>query len=162
MTRAAHYVIHGFSALAILLLVFFAGAKTGYITQLLLDRDALAQEIDINASTMSALSDRLIRLEEITTLEVLASYYGESHRGKLTASGTRFDPDEMTAASPWLPFGSRWVVRRMDTGATVKITITDRGPHVRLGRGLDLSESAARKIGMLKKGVVRVSISPAM
>ena len=160
MTRPTLYTVHGFAVLIILLLVFFAGAKTGYVTQLLLDRDALAQEIDQNAATMSALSDRLIQMESALSLEVLASFYGEDHRGKLTASGTPFNPDEFTAASPWLPFGSRWIVRRIDTGAEVCVTITDRGPAIRLGRGLDLSRAAARELGMLEVGLARVEIRP--
>src|ERR1039458_10107590 len=36
-----------------------------------------------------------------------ASYYGNRHQGKRTASGARFDQRNLTAAHPWLPFGSK-------------------------------------------------------
>jgi len=118
------------------------------------------EDVRINADHISTLADRLIVLEDAVTFKTLASYYGEDHRGRITASGTPFNPDEYTAASPWLPFGSRWTVTRIDTGASVTCTITDRGPHVRLGRGLDLSRAAAAKIGMLREGVVAISLRP--
>lgn len=121
---------------------------------------ALKPDIEANAANLSALSDRLIRITEAMRIETLASYYGEDHRGKPMANRAPFDPDELTAASPWLPFGSRWGVTRIDTGASVVVTITDRGPHPRLGRGLDLSRAAAAKIGMLKKGVCAVWMEP--
>ena len=162
LNNTDHNVLHVGLFCLILILLFSVGYRSGYITQLLLDRDALAQEIDRNAATMSALSDRLIQMESALSLEVLASFYGEDHRGKLTASGTPFNPDEFTAASPWLPFGSRWKVTRISTGQSVTITITDRGPNMRLGRGLDLSRAAAEAIGMIRKGVVRVTIAPEM
>jgi rare lipoprotein A len=36
-----------------------------------------------------------------------ASYYGRAHQGRRTASGTRFDQKALTAAHPWLPFGTK-------------------------------------------------------
>jgi rare lipoprotein A len=139
---------------------WFLGLDLGYHQG---QRETVARlkpDIEANAANLSALSDRLIRITEAMRIETLASYYGEDHRGKRTASGAPFDPDELTAASPWLPFGSRWRVTRIDTGASVVVTITDRGPHPRLGRGLDLSRAAAAKLGMLRKGVVPVWIEP--
>jgi rare lipoprotein A len=114
-----------------------------------------------NGVKMADLTDRLIFIESASWMETIASYYGEDHRGRITASGKPFNPDELTAASPWLPFGSRWKVERLDTRATVQVVITDRGPAPRLGRGLDLSKAAAVQLGIVRKGLVRVSISPA-
>jgi len=122
----------------------------------------LAPEIAANRDAMSALSDRLIYLEEWASFETLASWYGLEHNGRRTASGSVFDDREMTAASPWLPFGKRIRVTNIANGRSVIVRITDRGPHPRLGRGLDLSTAAAREIGLLRPGVASVRIGPEM
>ncbi len=83
-----------------------------------------------------------------------ASYYGHGFAGHKTASGERFDPNAMTAASPSLPFGTRVRVSRAD-GRSVTVRINDRCGCPG-GRIVDLSEGAARKLGMLKEGVVTV------
>lgn len=119
-------------------------------------------EIQANRDAMSALSDRLIYLEEWASFETLASHYGGRHNGRLTASGAVFNENELTAASPWLPFGKRVRVTNIANGRSVIVRITDRGPHPRLGRGLDLSTAAAREIGLLRPGVAPVRIGPAM
>ena len=76
-----------------------------------------------------------------------ASYYGRGFAGRRTASGERFDPHAMTAASPHLPFGTRVRVTRHN-GASVTVRINDRCgcPN---GRIIDLSEGAARRLGMI-------------
>jgi rare lipoprotein A len=162
LTHTFHNTVHGVMFWIILVLLFAMGYYDSYVSRLLSDRDTLSREIGVNAATMATLSDRLIYLEQAATIETLASWYGLEHNGRMTASGTVFDSREFTAASPWLPFGSRWRVRRVDTGAEITVEITDRGPHMRLGRGLDLSHAAARKLGIIRDGVVRVSISPAI
>lgn len=86
-----------------------------------------------------------------------ASWYGPYHEGKETASGETFDPDELTAASPTLPLGTTAIVTNLETGKSVKVKINDRGPYVK-GRKIDLSQAAARKIGLTKKGVAKVKI----
>jgi len=86
-----------------------------------------------------------------------ASWYGPYHDGKETATGETFDPDELTAASPTLPLGSTATVTNLETGKSVKVKINDRGPYVK-GRKIDLSQAAARKIGLTHKGVARVKI----
>ena len=83
-----------------------------------------------------------------------ASYYGRGFAGRKTASGERFDPNAMTAASPSLPFGTRVRVSRAN-GRSVTVRINDRCGCPG-GRIVDLSEGAARKLGMLKDGVVTV------
>ena len=85
-----------------------------------------------------------------------ASYYGRGFAGRRTASGERFDPSAMTAASPHLPFGTRVRVSRPG-GASVEVRINDRCGCPG-GRIIDLSEGAARKLGMLKAGVVHVRV----
>jgi rare lipoprotein A len=64
----------------------------------------------------------------------------------------------MTAAHRTLPFGT-WVdVRRLDTGDVVRVRITDRGPFGHPERIIDLSQEAARQLGMLRTGVARVEV----
>ena len=87
-----------------------------------------------------------------------ASYYGPGFEGRKTASGERFDPGRMTAAHRTLPFGSRVRVTVPDTGRSVVVRINDRGPyHGR--RVIDLSEAAARELGMHDRGTARVRLS---
>ena len=84
-----------------------------------------------------------------------ASYYGQELAGNRTASGERFDPDELTAAHRTLPLGSRLRVVNERTGASVVVRVNDRGPFAD-DRVLDVSESAAREIGMIRRGTARV------
>lgn len=92
----------------------------------------------------------------------VASYYGGKANGRLTANGEIFDENAATAASPMLPLGSRAKVTNEKNGRSVNVRINDRGPAVE-GRIIDLSKSAARKIGMEKQGIapVRVEEHPA-
>ena len=88
----------------------------------------------------------------------IASYYGRTHQGRHTASGGRFNKNALTAAHPWLPFGTRVRVTLAGTGRSVGVVINDRLSARR--RVIDLSTAAARKLGMLGEGVARVSLSP--
>ncbi|MBX3229910.1 MAG: septal ring lytic transglycosylase RlpA family protein [Labilithrix sp.] len=86
-----------------------------------------------------------------------ASWYGQALAGRKTASGERFDPQGFTAAHRTLKLGTWVEVRRVDTGATVRVRINDRGPHV-AGRIIDLSRRAAEELDMVRRGVVRVEV----
>jgi rare lipoprotein A len=90
-------------------------------------------------------------------LEV-ASWYGPGFTGHLTSDGEIYNPRELTAASKTLPLGSRVLVTNPSNGRSVVVRINDRGPYVR-GRNLDLSRSAARRIGMIHEGVCRVRVT---
>lgn len=87
----------------------------------------------------------------------LASFYGEGFDGKLTASGEPFDRRRLTAAHKTLPFGSCVRVTVEDSGASVEVRINDRGPFV-AGRVIDVSEAAARQLGITEQGVARVKL----
>jgi rare lipoprotein A len=84
----------------------------------------------------------------------IASYY--SH-GSKTASGEKFNPKELTAAHPTLPFGTRVRVTNVNTGKSVTVRVNDRGPFVR-GRVIDVSHSAAESLGMVGRGVAKVKL----
>jgi rare lipoprotein A len=86
-----------------------------------------------------------------------ASWYGPAQNGKETASGETFDQNQLTAAHPTLPLGTKAVVTNLKTGKSVAVTINDRGPNAS-GRKIDLSTAAAEKIGMTSKGVAKVKI----
>jgi rare lipoprotein A len=87
-----------------------------------------------------------------------ASWYGPRHHGNLTASGKIFDRYGLTAAHPYLPFGTKVTVTARKTGRQVVVTITDRGPYI-AGRVLDLSEGAAMALAIRDTGIACVSIS---
>jgi rare lipoprotein A (peptidoglycan hydrolase) len=92
-----------------------------------------------------------------TTQVGTASWYGPGFHGRETASGETFDQHALTAAHRTLPLGTEAKVTNLDTGQSVQVTINDRGPYVP-GRQLDLSQAAAQKIGLTKKGVAKVKI----
>jgi len=82
----------------------------------------------------------------------IASSYGE---GSETASGEKFDANELTAAHRTLPFGTRVRITNHKNGRSVVVTINDRGPFVS-GRIIDVTPAAARQLGM--SGVAPVTI----
>jgi rare lipoprotein A len=86
-----------------------------------------------------------------------ASWYGDPHHGRKTASGEVFDKTELTAAHRTLPLGTRVRVTNLDNGRSVVVRINDRGPFKR-GRIIDLSQEAARQLGGIGDGVFRVRL----
>lgn len=88
-----------------------------------------------------------------------ASWYGPGFNGKKTASGDIFDDGKMTAAHKTMPLGTKAKVTNLSNGKTVHVEINDRGPYVE-GRILDLSQAAARALGMIERGVAQVRIEP--
>lgn len=86
-----------------------------------------------------------------------ASYYGSRHQGKRTASGERFNQNDLTAAHRTLPFGTRVRVTNLRNDRTVVVRINDRGPYSRT-RIIDLSRKAAETLGMLRSGVAPVRV----
>lgn len=86
-----------------------------------------------------------------------ASYYGDAFHGKKTASGEIFNKWDYTCAHKKLPFNTRVRVTNLKNKKSVLVRVNDRGPFVK-GRVIDLSFAAAKKIGMIKEGVVKVKI----
>ena len=80
-----------------------------------------------------------------------ASWYGPGFHGRLTASGERFDQNQLTAAHKTLPLGTHVAVYNPRTGKQVVVRINDRGPYIR-GRLIDLSRAAAKALGMMSRG----------
>ena len=86
------------------------------------------------------------------------SYYGPEFEGKRTANGEVFRANTHTAAHRSLPFGTKVRVKNLANGREVTLRINNRGPFVK-GRIIDVSERAARDLGMIKKGVVPVEVT---
>jgi len=86
----------------------------------------------------------------------IASWYGGHFQGRRTASGETFDRQALTAAHPSLPFQTRLVVTNLENGRSVTVRVNDRGPGN--GRVIDLSEAAARQIGMRGRGFARIAM----
>ena len=86
-----------------------------------------------------------------------ASYYSRHMNGCKTASGERYHAEAYTAAHRKLPFGTKVRVENLRNGQEVTLRINDRGPYVK-GRVIDVSEAAARKLGMTGSGVAPVEI----
>lgn len=87
----------------------------------------------------------------------MASWYGREFHGKTTASGERFDMNELTAAHKSLPFGTVVEVKNLENGKTVRLKINDRGPY-RGNRIIDLSFAGAKELGIVKTGEASVGI----
>jgi rare lipoprotein A len=86
-----------------------------------------------------------------------ASYYGRELAGNRTASGERFNPNDLTAAHRTLPLGTRLRVTNVANGRSVIVRVNDRGPFV--GRRLiDVSLGAAREIQMIRTGTAQVRL----
>jgi len=88
----------------------------------------------------------------------VASWYGEPFHGRDTASGERYDMNDLTCAHPTLPFGTRLRVQNLDNGRSVTVRVTDRGPFVK-ERIVDVSRKAAEELGMIGPGTARVRIT---
>ena len=87
-----------------------------------------------------------------------ASYYGENHHGRKTASGEIFNMYKYTAAHKYLKFGTIIKVTSLETDKSVVVRINDRGPFIK-GRDLDLSKTAFFKIAPNRlSGTMKVKI----
>jgi rare lipoprotein A len=87
----------------------------------------------------------------------VASFYSEALEGRRTASGTRYRGKRMTCAHRRYPFGSVLRVTEVDSGKSVLVEVTDRGPYA-AGRIVDLSLAAASALGIIDRGVARVRV----
>ena len=86
-----------------------------------------------------------------------ASWYGPGFHGKKTASGDKYDSNDLTAAHRRLPLGSEATITNLENGKQVEVEINDRGPYA-AGRKIDLSKAAAEKLDILDDGTAPVRI----
>src|ERR1700675_3449093 len=89
-----------------------------------------------------------------------ASWYGAERQGQKMANGKPYDCHKLTAASWYFPLGTTIRVVNVKNGESVVVTITDRGPNLRLHRILDLSQAAAERLGYVGQGLTPVFLYP--
>ncbi len=87
----------------------------------------------------------------------IASYYHDKFHGRKTASGQVYNKNIPSAAHKTLPLGTKVKVTDTKTGKSIVVKVNDRGPFIG-GRIIDLSRSAARQLGILKRGLARVEV----
>jgi rare lipoprotein A len=87
----------------------------------------------------------------------IASWYGKKFHGRKTSSGEIYNMYAMTAAHKTLPLGTYVNVRHLNNQREIEVRINDRGPFIR-GRVIDLSYTAAKKIGIVGPGTAPVEI----
>lgn len=87
-----------------------------------------------------------------------ASWYGTKFHGRRTANGEVYNMYAMSAAHKTLPLPSYAKVTNLENGRSVIVRVNDRGPFVP-GRIIDLSYTAAQKLGYIDKGVARVEVT---
>ena len=87
----------------------------------------------------------------------LASWYRPSAGQRRTADGQIARADALTAAHPFLPFGTSVRVTDVETGRSVTVRIDDRGPFAG-GRIIDVSAAAATRLGLRQDGIARVRL----
>lgn len=91
----------------------------------------------------------------VTVLRGRASWYGAYFQGMETSSGEKYDRFQYTCAHKTLPFNTRLRVTNTKNGVSVVVRVTDRGPF-RKERIIDLSEIAARPLGLVESGYATV------
>ena len=92
------------------------------------------------------------------TVKGKATYYASKFHGRRTTNGEVFSNKKFTAAHLKLPFGTIVNVTNVDNGRSVEVRVNDRGPHSKFYI-IDLSQAAAKKIGMFGKGVANIEMT---
>jgi rare lipoprotein A len=98
----------------------------------------------------------------------VASWYGyetlTNNKGRMTANGEVFDPEQMTGAHKYLPLPTHVKVTNLENQRSIIVRVNDRGPfpsdrNPSSGdRIIDLSSGAAKKLGFHHKGLARVKV----
>lgn len=86
-----------------------------------------------------------------------ASFYASKFEGRKTANGEIFRHEKLTAACNSLPLGTWIKVTNLRNGKSVVVKTNDR-LHPKTKRLVDLTHSAAQKLGFIKSGLTRVKV----
>ena len=89
--------------------------------------------------------------------DVVASWYGQYHHGRIMANGEPYSMQGHTIAHRDMPLGTRTELENPETGEKARATVTDRGPYVE-GRDVDLSYRLARKLSLSRQGVANLKM----
>ena len=117
-----------------------------------LDNDTIKEKND-SLSVEDEIKEAVEKAADVSSGVV--SWYGGKFHGRKTASGDRYNKNELTAAHKTLPFGTKVKVTNTRNGKSVVVEINDRGPFVK-SRVLDLSQAAFNEIGHTNTGVMHV------
>lgn len=127
------------------------------------DSTILSPAIDsfTSGKDSALLNTDLVPVKKTKIISGVASYYNKSFEGGKTATGETFRHANLTAASNSFPLNT-WVrVTNLKNGKSVIVRINDR-MHTKMskkGRVVDLTSSAAKKIGLTSKiGVMKVKV----
>ena len=85
-------------------------------------------------------------------MDVVASWYGKKHQGRLMANGTPFDMHAATIAHKKIPLGTKVELENPETGEKARAVVTDRGPYIQ-GRDIDMSYGLAKRLSLDEQGV---------
>lgn len=91
------------------------------------------------------------------TYKGVASFYNNKFNGRKTASGEIFSNNNLTAANNFLKLGTIVKVFNPKNGKSVIVKINDR-MNKNNHRLLDLTENAARQLGLIEQGIGHVEI----
>ena len=89
---------------------------------------------------------------------IFSTYYAKKFEGRKTSSGERYRSAKFTAAHRTLPCGTIVKVKNIRTGKIIEVRINDRGPFSKKF-SLDLSQVAAKALGIYKLGYAKVEIA---
>lgn len=87
----------------------------------------------------------------------LASWYMPAGDSALTANGEVYDANLLTARHKTLPLPSLVKITNLENGKEIVARVNDRGPMVN-NRLMDVSQEAARQLGMPSSGTVLVQV----
>lgn len=107
--------------------------------------------------TTSRVKPNFRKAEYVDSAIGYASFYSNKFVGKKTSSGQIFSQNKLTCAHNTLPMGTMIKVTNLENQLSVVVRVNDRLHH-RNPRLVDLSVSAAKKLGFRKRGVIKVSV----
>ena len=87
----------------------------------------------------------------------IASWYGPTFYGHLTADGEIYTAQDLTAAHRTLPMPVNVRVTNLENGRSLVVRVNDRGPFAK-GRIIDVSERAAKLLGFFDQGTAKVRV----
>ena len=126
-----------------------------YMSENKKNNESIENSTTVNNEEVSIMNTSLVNYVDKGMMR--ASWYGPKFHGKRTANGERFDQMALTAAHKKLKFGTLLRITNPNNDKSVIVRINDRGPYIP-GRQLDLSKAAAQRLGMIKKGVVKLEV----
>ncbi|NVN89042.1 MAG: septal ring lytic transglycosylase RlpA family protein [Desulfuromonadales bacterium] len=118
-----------------------------------------AQSAKSSVPIVTTLEELVLKGSKREPMEGVASYYAKRFEGRKTTSGHRYHPDKLTAAHSNLPMGTIVRVVNPATKQEVHVTINDRCARKSF-HFIDLSRAAAKKIGLWRRGTIKVVIIP--